>query len=110
MTTQKKKHEVRSLEAGAEETRSRIGEDLQAIGDKLTPQNITKEIKTEAKEALVQAKDAAVDKLRDVKDTVGEAGRTTARFAGRNAMPLALIGAGVGWLIATRPRNGGWRR
>jgi hypothetical protein len=67
MTQKKKEHEVRSLEAGAEETRAKIGEDIRAIGDKLTPQNIKSEIKTEAKEALVQAKDTAVDKLRDVK-------------------------------------------
>jgi len=110
MTTHKKKPEVRSLEAGAEETRAKIGENLEALGDKLSPQNIKEEIKTEAKQALGDAKDAAVDKLRDVKETVTEAGRATASFAGQNALPLALIGAGVGWLLATRPRDGGWRR
>jgi len=111
MTHPKKpKQDVESLEAGAEQTRTRIGEDLRAIGDKLSPQNIKEEIKTEAKEALVQAKDTAVEKLQDVKETVTDAGRATVSYASRNAVPLALIGAGVGWLLATRRSRSSRRR
>src|SRR5688572_28259330 len=110
MTQSKKaKHDVQSLEAGAAETRSKIGENLSAIGDKLTPENIKQEIKTEAKDMLSDAKDTAVEKLQDVKESIGDAGRATVSYAGRNALPLALIGAGLGWLIATRRSNGGRR-
>jgi uncharacterized protein YjbJ (UPF0337 family) len=102
-----KEQEIRTVEANAEAARTRVGEDLQALGDKLTPEHIKEEIKTDAKEAVIQAKDAALEKVSDVKEVVSGAGRSTLYFAERNAIPLALIGAGLGWLLATRSRREG---
>jgi hypothetical protein len=41
---------------------------------------------------------------------VSDAGKATVCYAGNNAVPLALIGAGIGWLFATRSRDGWGRR
>ena len=106
-----KEQEIRNVEANAEAARTRVGEDLQALGEKLTPEHIKEDIKTDAKEAVIHAKDAALEKVSEVKDTVKEtvsdAGRSTVQFAQKNAIPLALIGAGIGWLLATRSRGEG---
>src|SRR5688572_13307479 len=92
MTTREKLDEQSE---NTDETRNRISDDLRAIGEKLSPQHIKEELK-----------DATVGKLRDAKDSMSDAGRATVGYARQNAIPLALIGAGVGWLLASR-RNGG---
>jgi ElaB/YqjD/DUF883 family membrane-anchored ribosome-binding protein len=96
MTTNREEEQtLENAEAGTEQTRGRIGDDLRALGEKLTPENIKQEVKTEAKQAIAQAKDTA-------KEGVTRAGRATASFAKSNAVPLALIGAGLGWLFVSR--------
>lgn len=113
---------VDALESDIDQTRNTITEDIKAIGEKLSPENL----KTEAREVLNDAKEAAVGKLRDVKDaavdsvseTLGdvrdravEAGDATWSFARQNAIPLALIGLGISWLVASNRRSNGnrWR-
>ncbi len=109
----------RRIEGDIEQTRSAISEKLEAIGEKLSPENL----KQEARNMVGEAKEAAVDKLREVKADayesvsetareVGErarrAGEVTFDFARSNAVPLGLIGLGIGLLIARsgsrRPR------
>ena len=109
----------RELEAEIAETRDAISARLNAIGEKLSPEHI----KEEAKDLIEEAKEAAVDKLREVKDsafeTVNEtvqevgdrarrAGAATYGYARSNAIPLGLIGLGVGLLImgSNRRRRG----
>ncbi len=103
---QSREQEIESAEASAEAARNRIEGELQALGDKLTPEHIKEEIKTDAKEAVVQAKDVALEKVSEVKESVTDVGRSTLQFAERNPIPLALIGAGIGWLLASRSRGG----
>jgi ElaB/YqjD/DUF883 family membrane-anchored ribosome-binding protein len=110
MSTQGKREELEAAERGADYARQQIGDDLRAIGDKLTPENIKQEIKTDAKEAIVHAKDVAVEKLRETTGSVGEAGRATLGFAQGHAVPLALIGVGLGWLLASRRHTDGGHR
>jgi len=113
------------LEAQIDVTRNKISEDLRAIGDKLSPENVKHELKEEAKQMVSNAKDNVVNKLRDTKDAavdtmsatmgdVGEkarrAGDSTLSFARDNAAPLALIGLGLGWLLVSRRRSSeDWR-
>jgi ElaB/YqjD/DUF883 family membrane-anchored ribosome-binding protein len=107
---QDRNEEVQSIAVETDETRSRISDDLRAIGEKLTPENIKEGIKAEAREAIGSAKEAAVEKLQDARQSVRHAGRRTLGFVSENGMPLALIGLGVGWLLASRRRtNGGFR-
>jgi ElaB/YqjD/DUF883 family membrane-anchored ribosome-binding protein len=109
------------IEAEIAQTRSEISESLNAIGEKLSPE----QLKQDAKEIFDEAKEAVVDKLRDAKDSaleaanqrlreVGEgarhAGEVTYGYARENAIPLGLIGVGIGWLLlsARGRRNGGY--
>lgn len=104
-----KEREMDIAEAEAEAARTRVEADLQALGDKLTPENIKEGIKAEAKEAVTHAKEATMERVTEMKETmtdaVSGAGRETLHFAQRNPIPLALIGAGIGWLLATRSRR-----
>jgi vacuolar-type H+-ATPase subunit H len=124
-------NEAVDLQRNIEQTRSAIGEDLKALGEKLSPEQlkegareVIQEAKEGAKEVLRDAKDVAVDSLRSAKDhafgavsdTVGEIRdearrmtHATTEFATRNAVPLALIGLGAGWLMLSL-RNSGSRQ
>lgn len=115
------------LEADIEQTRERISGDLRTLGERLSPEHLkeeAKEIMTEAKnravETLHEAKDVATSAYREVKadaiDTVTEKvdefrGRVRAAehealgFVRDNAVPLALIGAGIAWFVANRRRR-----
>jgi hypothetical protein len=103
--------QVGAVEAETAAVRNRVGEDLQALGEKLTPAHVKEDVKAEAKEAMVYARDTAMEKVSEAKDrvedVVQEAGRATLDFAERNRVPLALIGAGLGWLVASQGRSEG---
>jgi len=59
------------------------------------------EAKDAAAEKIVEAKDAMLDTMEDVGEQAKRARSATWRFAKQNAVPLALVGAGVTWLIAS---------
>jgi hypothetical protein len=105
-----------AIEAEIAETRNAISERLNAIGDKLSPEHI----KEEARDLMEEAKEAAVEKLREVKENalesvnetmheVGDrarrAGVATYDYARTNAIPLGLIGLGVGLLLMSSSRR-----
>lgn len=139
--------EILEIEAELDQTRNAISNDLEIIGEKLSPERLKSEAKgalndakdaavVKAKEKLHDAKDAAVgkakeklheatDKARQVKDnamesvseamseakeTARHAGQVTGGFVRDNAVPLALIGAGIAWMIANNRRTSsdGW--
>lgn len=106
-------------------TRSALSDDVKALGEKLDPERLKQDVKEVihhardaaregAKDMVHDAKEAAVDTLRNAKDhaiesisegvnTVGKAARaatqSASRFTTANAIPLALLGAGTGWLL-----------
>jgi len=64
------------------------------------------EVKDAAAEKIVEAKDAVADAVHDVGEQAARAGSATWQFTRANAVPLALVGVGAGWLIAnTRSRS-----
>jgi len=67
------------------------------------------EVKDAATEKIVEAKDAVVEVAQDVGEQAMRAGSATWRFTKANAIPLALVGVGAGWLIASN-RGGRARR
>jgi ElaB/YqjD/DUF883 family membrane-anchored ribosome-binding protein len=105
-------------------TRSALSQDVAALGEKLRPEHLkenAREMLHEAKDAakegakdvIREAKDAAVESLRyakdhaidsisetyhDVSQRVQDAGGATAVFVSTHAIPLSLVGVGVGWL------------
>ncbi len=111
-----RKKTAEELEAEIHQTRSAISEDIKALGEKLSPESL----KQGAKEVLRDAKEEATDMLRTAKDhaiesvteTMSElgdrarhAGHVTGDFVSANAVPLALIGIGAGWLALTMRRQ-----
>lgn len=105
-----------TIEADIGETRSAISEELRAIGEKLSPENL----KQEAKERVMEVKDAAVAKVREAKDravgrvrdykdsaveSVTHAGQVTGGYMRSNAVPLSLMAIGLGWLIASNRKK-----
>jgi hypothetical protein len=113
----RKTKELSEIEGNIEQTRQEIGKDLSAIGDKFSAENV----KHETRELVDDAKEAVVEKLREVKanalesmnETMHEVGASARRageasygYASRNAIPLAMIGLGIGWLaMASRRRR-----
>ena len=115
------------LHAQIDQTKSAIAGELRELGEKLSPEHLMEgmkdmlqEAKTEAKGAIMDAKNAVVVSLRNAKDhaidsvseTVSEvsdrarrAGTVTADFVSANAIPLSLIGIGAGWLMLTMRRQ-----
>jgi hypothetical protein len=94
------------LERDIEATRAAIGEDLEALGTKFSPEGL----KREAKDAIHGAAGAAAESAHELahraaegasalRHRVGRASASGARFAAQHAGPLALMGMGAGWLM-----------
>jgi hypothetical protein len=81
-----------TLRADVERTRERLSEDVEALGTKLSPENL----KAEAKQSI---KTTVRRGTEQVKDEVSSAGNSVVSFVRANPLPLALIGVGVGWLV-----------
>jgi ElaB/YqjD/DUF883 family membrane-anchored ribosome-binding protein len=131
MTQGPKRANPQKIESDINQTRSAITSDIQELSQKLEPERLKEQakgaisdaadhIKSEAREAITEAKDAAVEKFHDVKDAaigtvtdtvqsvggeVRHAAHETWGFARRNAVPLAFIGVGAAWLIASNRRG-----
>jgi ElaB/YqjD/DUF883 family membrane-anchored ribosome-binding protein len=90
------------LRADVERTRERLSQDVEALGAKLSPENV----KAEAKRAIKRTVRRGTNELRE---GVNSATDSVSSFVGDNPLPIALIGVGVGWLIwnaRTRPKSG----
>jgi len=63
------------------------------------------ELKNQATETLTHARDAAAETLEQVSEQAQEIGSATWQFTRANAVPIALIGLGAGWMIANSRRT-----
>lgn len=96
--TEKLKREI-------EHTRARVAADVEAIGDKISPENIKQRMKERMAEGMRHGVDT-------VKTSTRRAGRSLVSSARSNPLPLILVGAGIGWLIYNARENGrrdGWQ-
>jgi len=113
--------DLERLESDIQKTRSAISRDIGTLGDKLTPERI----KEDAREALTEAKDAGIQKVREAKERVVETASekvqaagararelrtTSADFMQRNVVPLGLIGLGIGLLARNLRSVSDWGR
>ncbi len=81
-----------ALRADLEQTRERVSQDVEALGAKLSPDNL----KAEAKQAVSRTVRRGTDRLRDGVDS---AQGSILEFCRENPVPLSLIGAGIGLLF-----------
>lgn len=99
------------IRAQIEETRSQMGETIDAIQEKLSFQNISEQVKEQVSEHINSAIETAKDSVYSA--TIGNLGKAgkfmqnvgkeiskteAGRFARKNPFPLVLIGLGVGLL------------
>jgi len=103
--------ETEHLRAQIEETRSQMGETIDAIQEKLSFQNISEQVKEQVSEHLNSALETAKETVYEA--TIGNLGKAgkfmqnvgkelskteAGKFARKNPFPLVLIGLGVGLL------------
>jgi len=103
--------ETEHLKAQIEETRSQMGETIDAIQEKLSFQNISEQVKEQVSEQINNALDTAKESVYEA--TIGNLGKAgkfmqnvgkelskteAGKFARKNPFPLVLIGLGVGLL------------
>jgi ElaB/YqjD/DUF883 family membrane-anchored ribosome-binding protein len=80
-----------ALRSDLEQTRERVSSDIEALGTKLSPQNL----KAEAKRAVTRTVERGTDRIRE---EVGAAQTSILGFWRENPIPLSLIGVGLGLL------------
>jgi ElaB/YqjD/DUF883 family membrane-anchored ribosome-binding protein len=103
--------ETEHLKAQIEETRSQMGETIDAIQERLSIQNISDQVKEQVSEHINNALETAKETVYDA--TIGNLGKAgkfmqnvgkelskteAGKFARKNPFPLVLIGLGVGLL------------
>jgi ElaB/YqjD/DUF883 family membrane-anchored ribosome-binding protein len=86
------------IEREIQRTRARMGRDIDALGEKLSPENLKQ-----------QAKDAVAEKAQDMVSNAGQQARRTGsrlvEFVRENPLPVAAVGLGVTWLFTLRTRS-----
>jgi ElaB/YqjD/DUF883 family membrane-anchored ribosome-binding protein len=90
-----------------EQTRADMSETIEAIQERLNPQNIKEQAREQVREQYEEIKatvrDATIGKaeamVRNAGDTVNEARHTMMDTIRENPIPAALVGIGLGWLI-----------
>jgi ElaB/YqjD/DUF883 family membrane-anchored ribosome-binding protein len=91
------------LRADLEQTRERVSSDIEALGNKLSPDNLKAEAKQVVSRGLQQGREAARETLREGTERVRQRAETAkssvAHYVRENPVPLSLIGLGVGLLI-----------
>jgi ElaB/YqjD/DUF883 family membrane-anchored ribosome-binding protein len=93
------------IESDIERTRERMTEDIDAIGEKFSPEHI----KQRAREAVTDAKEAVVEKVQEATGEVGrkakEMGSGLMDLIRENPLPAAVAGVSLYWLFSRRSSN-----
>lgn len=85
-----------AIRADISETRDRMSDTLDEIGERLNPHRVTEQVKDSIREATIgrvenmaqQAADRVNETKRGIMDTIGE-----------NPIPAAMVGLGLGWMM-----------
>ena len=86
------------IEREIEETRNRMSQNIDELGDRLSPENL----KQEAKSAI---KNAAQDAVSNVGEQARRTGSRLVDVIRENPLPVIAVGAGVTWLLTQRSNS-----
>jgi len=86
------------MEREIEQTRGRMTENLDALGEKLSPENL----KRQAKEVI---SGKAHDVMHDAGESVRDTGTRVVDFIRENPLPVVAVGLGAVWLFQQRNRS-----
>ena len=92
------------LEADIAQTRQNLGQNVEALSNKLSPERFRNSFKTQTEQSLAGVQEVVMDTVNEVTDNVAqraqEAGGSFFDMVRRHPLPTALIGAGVVLLAA----------
>ena len=86
------------IEREIEETRARMGQNIDELGDRLSPDNL----KHEAKSAI---RHVAKDAVSNVGEQARRTGSRLVDVIRKNPLPVIAVGAGVTWLLTQRSNS-----
>jgi gas vesicle protein len=90
------------IRAEIRETRERMSDNLEQLGERLNPGNIKDRVKQDIRDATIGKVEnmahSAADQLDEARETIGEAQRTIVDVVRDNPLPAAMVGIGLGWL------------
>ncbi len=102
--SQDKDRDLGELEADIAQTRQNLGQNVEALSQKLNPERFRNSFKTQTEQTLAGAQEVVMDTVQEVTDNVTqraqEAGSSFFDMVRRHPLPTALIGAGVVLLAA----------
>jgi ElaB/YqjD/DUF883 family membrane-anchored ribosome-binding protein len=102
--------QTEQIRSEIEDTRAEMGQTINEIQERLSPEHIVNQVKESVRDATIgkvqRAMDTMGEKISDVtepaREVVGRAGNAIAGSIGKNPIPLAFIGLGVGMLMMRR--------
>jgi gas vesicle protein len=95
--------ETEEIREQIKDTRSRMSDTLDQLGERLNPHNLKEQVKDSIREATVGR---VSHMARQARDQVMSAERSLVRTARENPIPAAMIGVGLAWIMLNRRRNG----
>jgi len=100
------------IRAGIDDTRERISQDLDEIGERLNPRHVKDQVKDGIREATIGRVE---DMAREAGDRLNEVSGGLVQTIKANPVPAAMAGVGLAWLFMSRgstgarPQQGGYR-
>jgi ElaB/YqjD/DUF883 family membrane-anchored ribosome-binding protein len=95
-----------AIRAGIRETRERLGDTLEALGERLNPHQLTQDLTQRIKHDIRDATIGRVEHMaRHAADRVHETRSSMMDTIRENPIPAAMVGIGLGWLFMNRRRT-----
>jgi hypothetical protein len=90
------------IRAEIHETRERMGETIEEIGERLNPNRLKEQVKDNIRDATIgRVENMATNAV----ERVNETRRTFTNTIRENPIPAAMVGIGLGWLIWNQRRQ-----
>ena len=112
--------ETERIKAEIEDTRAEMGQTINEIQERLSPEHLMDQVKETVREATIGKVERAMDKVGETisnvtepameamgraGETLKETGYSLTNTVRQNPIPCALIGLGVGWFVVNRIRH-----
>ncbi|HET7620783.1 MAG TPA: DUF3618 domain-containing protein [Gemmatimonadaceae bacterium] len=98
------------IRAEIRETRERMGDNLEQLGERLNPGNIKDRVKQDIRDATIgkveNMAQSAADQWDEAKETFDDAQRTVVDVIRENPIPAVMVGIGLGWLAYNASQRG----
>ncbi len=91
------------IRAEIDETRERMGETIEEIGERLNPNRLKEQVKENIRDATIGRVETMAHQA---VDRVNETRRTFTNTIRENPIPAAMVGIGLGWLFFNQRQQG----